>query len=110
VWLNEPMEEAALRAVASPRRREILRLVWARELSSGEIASHFDVTWPAVSQNLRVLEGAGLLRTRRRGTARLYRANRSRLGPLRNVLMKMWEADLDRLAQLAEAEEKKGSR
>src|SRR5438309_455429 len=81
-WLNmEPMEEAALRAIASPRRREILRLVWDRELSSGDIASHFDVSWPAISQNLRVLEGAELVRTRRCGTARLYRANRSRPGP-----------------------------
>ena len=102
----EPMEEAALRAIASPRRREILRLVWDRELSSGDIASHFDVSWPAISQNLRVLEGAELVRTRRCGTARLYRANRSRLGPLRAVLVKMWEADLDRLAELAEDEER----
>jgi len=105
----ESMEEAALRAIASPRRREILRLVWDRELSSGDIASHFDVSWPAISQNLRVLEGAELVRTRRCGTARLYRANRSRLGPLRAVLVKMWEADLDRLAELAEDEERSAS-
>jgi DNA-binding transcriptional ArsR family regulator len=104
-----PMEEAALRAIASPRRREILRLVWERELSSGDIASHFDVSWPAISQNLRVLEGAQLVRTRRCGTARLYRANRSRLGPLKAVLVKMWEADLDRLAELAEDEERSAS-
>ncbi|MGH2711050.1 MAG: metalloregulator ArsR/SmtB family transcription factor [Actinomycetota bacterium] len=100
------MQEAALRAIASPRRREILRLVWSRELSSGDIASHFDVTWPAISQNLRVLEGAGLIRERRRGTTRLYKADRARLGPLKTVLINMWEADLDRLAGLAEAEEK----
>jgi DNA-binding transcriptional ArsR family regulator len=104
--LNARVQEAALRAIASPRRREILRLVWSRELSSGDIASHFDVSWPAVSQNLRVLEGAGLIRARRMGTTRLYRANRTELGPLKSVLTKMWEADLDRLAQLAEAEEK----
>jgi DNA-binding transcriptional ArsR family regulator len=104
------MEEAALRAIANPRRREILRLIWTRELSSGDIASRFDVSWPAVSQNLRVLEDAGLVRTRRRGTTRLYRADRARLGPLKTVLTRMWEADLDRLAQLAEDEERKGSR
>jgi DNA-binding transcriptional ArsR family regulator len=106
--LNNPVEEAALRAIASPRRRQILRLVWSRELSSGDIAAHFDVSWPAVSQNLRVLEGAGLVRTRKRGTTRLYRADRARIGPLRTVLMRMWEADLDRLAQLAEEEERGG--
>jgi DNA-binding transcriptional ArsR family regulator len=98
------MEEAALRAIASPRRREILRLVWDRELSSGEIASHFDVSWPAISQNLRVLEDVGLVRCRRQQTARFYRADRARLGPLKSVLLKMWESDVDRLADLAEAE------
>lgn len=101
------MEEAGLRAIASPRRRQILRLVWDEERSSGDIASHFNVSWPAVSQNLRVLEEVGFVRTRRRGTTRLYRANRARLGPLKAVLLKMWEADLDRLAELAESETKR---
>ena len=100
------MEEAAIRAISSTRRRDILRLVWSRELSSGDIASHFDVSWPAISQNLRVLEEAGLVRARREGTARLYRADRARLRPLKALLTRMWEADLDRLAHLAEAEER----
>src|SRR5438105_3266313 len=101
------MQEAALRALSNPVRRAILRLVWDRELSSGEIASNFDVTWPAVSQNLRVLEGAGLVRVRRLGVTRLYRTDRARLGPLKSVLMQMWEQDLDRLAGLAEREHRK---
>ena len=96
--------EAELRAISSPRRREILRLVWDEERASGEIATHFDVSWPAISQNLRVLEDAGLVKTRRAGKSRLYRANRARLGPLKSVLLKMWEDDLDRLAALAEGE------
>jgi DNA-binding transcriptional ArsR family regulator len=104
------MEEAALRAIASPRRREILHLVWDRELSSGEIASHFDVSWPAISQNLRVLEDAGLVRCRRQQTARFYRADRARLGPLKSVLVKMWESDVDRLAELAEADAREKKR
>ena|SRR2546423_8927797 len=104
------MEEAGLRAIASPRRREILRLVWDQERSSGDIASHFKVSWPAISQNLRVLEHVGFVRTRRSGTTRLYRADRTRLGPLKSVLVKMWEADLDRLAELAEGETKRGER
>ena len=99
------MNETTLRAVASRRRRDILRLVWDRELSSRAIADHFDVTWPAISQNLKVLELAGLVRTRREGTSRFYRADRSRLRPLKAVLTAMWETDLDRLAELAEAEE-----
>ena len=102
------MEDAGLRAIANPRRREILRLVWDKERSSGDIASHFDISWPAISQNLRLLEEVGFVRTRRRGTTRLYRADRTRLGPLKSVLLKMWEADLDRLGELAEGEAKRG--
>lgn len=104
------MHEAALRAIASPRRRAILRLVWDEERSSGEIAGHFDVSWPAISQNLRVLEDAGLVRSRRNGTTRLYRVDRARLGPLRGVLMQMWQSDLDELARLAENEHRRGPR
>ena len=59
--------QASLDAVASPRRRAILRLVWERELSAGEIAAQFDVSWPATSQNLRVLCDAGLLTQRKAG-------------------------------------------
>jgi DNA-binding transcriptional ArsR family regulator len=104
------MDQSALDAIASPRRREILRLVWDRERSSHDIASHFDVSWPATSQHLRVLEHAGLVRARRHGTTRLYRADRKRIGPLRAILKQMWETDLDRLTQLAEDEERRGSR
>jgi DNA-binding transcriptional ArsR family regulator len=106
------VDEAGLRAITNPRRREILRLVWDRERSSGDIASHFDVSWPAISQNLRVLEEVGFVTSRRCQQTRLYRADRARLGPLRSVLLKMWESDLDRLAELAEAEtrEQKGSK
>ena len=47
--------DAALKALAEPRRRDILRLVWSQELAAGEIAARFDVTRPAISQHLRVL-------------------------------------------------------
>lgn len=89
--------QAVLDAVSSPRRREILRLVWDRELSAGEIASRFDVTWSAISQNLAVLRKAGLLVERRDGNRRLYRADRETAGPMAAVLEEMWSADLARL-------------
>jgi DNA-binding transcriptional ArsR family regulator len=101
------MQESLL-AVSSPRRRAILRLVWDRELSAGEIASHFDVTWPAVSQNLRVLRNAGLVNERKDGNRRLYRADRRALRPLQAVLRQMWDSDLERLRLLAEGEERGG--
>lgn len=96
--------DAALSALRSPRRREILRLVWDEELPAGEIASRFEVSWPAISQNLRVLREAGLVTERRDGTRRLYRADKDGLGPLAEVLEQMWHDDLARLKALAEAE------
>jgi DNA-binding transcriptional ArsR family regulator len=99
-----------LAALASPRRREILRLVWEGERSAGQIAATFDVSWPAISQNLRVLREAGLVTERRAGTSRLYRADRKALAPLAGYLRQMWTLEIDRLAQLAEAEEQSRSK
>lgn len=86
-----------LEAVANPTRREILRLVWNRERSAGDIAMHFDVSWPAISQNLGVLRRAGLVVERREATRRYYRADREAAGSLARVLEEMWSRDLDRL-------------
>src|ERR1700716_456485 len=95
--------QAAMEAIASPRRRQILRLVWGAERSAGEIASTVrDVSWPAVSQNLRVLKDSGLITERRQGTHRYYKADRRALGPLEAVLRQMWIRDLGRLRELAE--------
>ena len=93
-----------LEAVVNPRRREILRLVWERELSAGEIATHFDVTWPAISQNLGVLRRAGLVLERRDATRRYYRADRAAAGSLALVLEEMWSRDLDRLRLAVEGD------
>lgn len=89
--------QAVLDAISSPRRREILRLVWERELSAGDIASRFDVSWPAVSQNLAVLRKAGLVTERREANRRYYRADPEALGSLGAVLQEMWTQDLGRL-------------
>jgi DNA-binding transcriptional ArsR family regulator len=94
--------QAVLDAISSPRRREILRLIWDDELPAGAIASRFDVSWPAVSQNLNVLRSAGLVTERREANRRLYRANRAALGPLRGALEEMWAQDLERLRRLVE--------
>ncbi len=95
----------ALKVIAARRRRQILQLVWDRELPAGEIARHFDVSWPAISQHLGILREAGFVTERREGTSRLYRADRDALGALRAVVEAQWEAGLDRLADLAEAEQ-----
>ena len=99
--------QAALEAVASPQRRAILRLVWDAELPSGSIAENFDVTWQAVSHNLRVLKEAGLIAERRDGRRRFYRADRKNLGPLETLLKDLWRQDLDRLGKVIESDRKK---
>jgi DNA-binding transcriptional ArsR family regulator len=97
-----PMD--ALQVVSEPRRREILRLVWTDELSAGEIAARFDVTFGAVSQHLAILRDAGFVQLRRDGNRRLYRADQQRLGPLAQALEAMWTDTLDRLADAVESD------
>ena len=99
--------ETALKAIAAPRRRAILRLVRDEELSAGEIASHFDVTRPAVSQDLTLLKEAGLVDERRNGTRRLYRARPEGLADLRAFLEEFWDVRLEALKREAEREERK---
>jgi DNA-binding transcriptional ArsR family regulator len=99
--------EAALRAIAEPRRRQILELVRERELSAGAIASQFDVSRPAISQHLGVLKEAGLVDERRNGTQRLYRARPQGLSELKAFLDGFWDEKLEALQREAEREEKK---
>ena len=94
----------ALQVIGEPRRREILRLIWERERSAGEIADAFDITFGAVSQHLAVLRGAGFVSVRAEGNRRFYRADKSALGPLAQALEAMWTSSLDRLAAVIEVE------
>ena len=92
--------------IAAPRRLRILELVWDQELSAGQIAAQFDVSWAAISQHLAVLKAAGFLRERRAGTSRIYRADQHALGPLRAVVEQHWRQGLLRIKSLAEAEQR----
>jgi len=97
---------AVFEALAAPRRREILRLVWGREHSAGEIRrANPDVSFGAVSQHLRVLEEAGLVARREEGRFRYYSARRRELGHLGKWLESTWDAALSNLKTLAEADE-----
>src|SRR5688572_15281024 len=98
--------KAVAQAIAAPRRRAILRLVRDAELSAGEIAGHFDVTRPAVSQHLRVLKDARLVDERRDGTRRLYRARPEGLTELRQFVEDFWDDGLERLKREAEVEQR----
>lgn len=102
--------DAALKAIAEPRRREILRLVRDTERTAGQIAQAFDVTRPAISQHLSVLKEAGLVDERRDGTRRWYRARPDGLRELQRFLEEFWDDKLARLKVAAEWEEKKRRR
>lgn len=95
-----------LGALATPRRREILRLVWSQERSAGEIHRALsDVTFGAVSQHLKVLESAGLVDRRQEGRHRFYRARPDELGAFREWLEASWDSALYRLKLRVELEE-----
>jgi DNA-binding transcriptional ArsR family regulator len=100
------MEPAVLDAIASPRRREILRLVWNQEQTAGAIhRSMPDVTFGAVSLQLRALVEAGLVEARAQQRNRFYRARPEALGPMAEILERMWDDALWKLKLAAELEE-----
>jgi DNA-binding transcriptional ArsR family regulator len=99
-------EHSVLVAIASPRRREILRLVWTQELSAGDIhRSMPDVTFGAVSLQLRSLADAGLVAMRADKQNRFYQANRDAFGHVGAMLERMWDDSLWRLKLAAELEQ-----
>ena len=63
---------SAYRALGDPTRREILRLLRDGDLPAGTLAGHFEISWPSVSRHLKVLEGAGLVSSVRRGGNIVY--------------------------------------
>ncbi len=100
------MESGVLDAIASPRRREILRLVWNEEQTSGAIHRAMpDVTFGAVSLQLRLLVEAGLIEARTQQRNRFYRARREAFGPVAEILERMWDDALWKLKLAAELEE-----
>jgi DNA-binding transcriptional ArsR family regulator len=97
--------DAALKAVADPTRRQILRLVRDGEVAAGVIAARFpDISRPAVSQHLRVLADAGLVSVRPAGNLRLYRLRRDGFRDVVAFVDEMW---LDRLTRLKAAVERR---
>ena len=101
------MLDLALRALAEPRRRDILLLIQHTERPAGEIASHFEVTRPAISQHLGVLVKSGLVSVRRERTRLLYRARPEGLAEVMEFLEGFWDRSLQNLKDAAEAEERR---
>jgi DNA-binding transcriptional ArsR family regulator len=104
--MSSLMDAALLNAVASPRRREILRLLWHQDLPAGAIHQAMpDVTFAAVSLQLKVLTEAGLVESQADRQYRIYRVRRNALGPLGAMLEVMWTDALWRLKLKAELKE-----
>ena len=93
-----------LKVIAVERRRQILEMIWRDELSAGDIAARFDVSWPAISQHLGVLKAAGFVSERRDGRSRLYRANPEAMGHPATVIESMWQSRLDDLKAVVESD------
>jgi len=104
------MDTALLTAIASPRRREILRLLWDRDLTAGAIHEAMpEITFGAVSLQLKVLLEAGLVECQADRQFRVYHVRREALSPLAPMLEQMWTDALWRLKLKAElAETRRG--
>jgi DNA-binding transcriptional ArsR family regulator len=94
--------DAALKALAHPGRRAMLRLAWDAELTSSELAERTGMTKPGASQHLRMLRDAGLVRARVAANRRLYRVDQDRMRELRQFLDDFWAGPLARLKAMAE--------
>jgi DNA-binding transcriptional ArsR family regulator len=99
--------ENVLKALAEPRRQQILRLVRAAPRSVGDIAEQVDITQQAVSQHLQVLKDAGLVAVRQDGTRRLYAIRPEGLESLDRFLAELWPAGLQRLKAAVQADDRR---
>ena len=96
----------SFRALAEPRRIEILKLLLDAERPAGEIAAQFDVTRTAISQHLGVLKDAGLISETRDGTKRIYAVRSEGFEDIREFLEQFWSKSFDRLEEMIEEETK----
>jgi len=100
------LQPSILNALASPRRQEILRLIWRDEQTAGAIHRAMpDITFGAVSLQLKGLRDAGLAEPRAKNRNRFYRAKREALGPMAEMLERMWDDALWKLKLAAELEQ-----
>jgi DNA-binding transcriptional ArsR family regulator len=89
--------DAALRAIAHPDRRQMLRLVSNVEQTSSDLAKRCKLTRPATSQHLKVLRDAELVHVRRDGNRRFYRLREDRLAEVLAMLDSFWGERLERM-------------
>jgi DNA-binding transcriptional ArsR family regulator len=89
-----------LTALADPTRQRIVKMLAKGALSSGDIASRFDMSAPAVSQHLKTLRDAKLVTVRAEAQKRIYELNREGVDELAtwvDDLRKFWDGKFDAL-------------
>ena len=96
----------AFAALAEPMRQAIVERLAERPMSVGDLAELLPVSRPAVSQHLKVLKDAALVRDEAQGTRRVYRIDPAGLGAIRQWLDRHWERALAAYVEEAEREEK----
>ena len=96
----------AFAALAEPTRQAIVEHLAAKPMAVGELAALLPVSRPAVSQHLKVLKEASLVRDEARGTRRIYSIDPAGLGPIRAWLDRFWDRALAGYAEAAEREER----
>jgi DNA-binding transcriptional ArsR family regulator len=106
--VSEPALEDAIRALAHPGRRAMLRLVWDGERPATELADAAGLSKSAASQHLKLLREAGLVQVRVDATRRLYRADLARVAEVAGFLDEFWAPPLQRLQAVAEARQRSG--
>lgn len=103
------MIEKVIHAISESNRRSILNLLINEELTSSEIATNFEISAPAVSQHLKVLESSGLVTVRKDGNKRFYQIRKEGFSDLKAYLDRFWDDHLFMLKQAAEEEERRNN-
>lgn len=102
-------DRSVLAVLANPTRLELLDLLRRKPRRVGELARHLPVSRPAVSQHLKILKEAQLVREHRRGTRHYFSLDPAGFGELRQYVDFMWQDALNAFAAYV-AEQKKASR
>jgi len=103
----------AFNALSDPTRQRIVEMLAARELSAGAIADEFDISAPAISQHLKVLKEAKLVRVRAEAQRRIYALDPAGFEELDDWLTRIrrfWRGKLDLLEQALKDDDRKSRR
>jgi len=106
------MPQLIFQAIADPTRREIIDLLAASPMPVNDVASHFDISRPAISRHIKILQECGLVVIRQSGRKRYCRADTQKLQEIiawANQYRGFWNNKLDALEAALESDDSEGS-